>query len=527
MQFPLRCMILFGLSLALGMAAFLAPSADAAHRPGVISTKVGSVTLSGGKVLGFTAETGMIPVRGEDSGNAPIGGLFDANSGLPIALMSYVAYFGDTADRSKRPVLFLWDGGPGASSRGLVVDSFGPVRAEIPGPRQALPGPSPAALNNPDSLLDVADLVFIDAPGTGFGRIEGRGAPAAFYGIDGDAAAFTHFIERFLTAHGREASPLFLFGHSYGTMRASVVAHELDEDDVAPRGIVSVSQWLNNDDNVSAATAHPGTDNAYIDALPSYAATAWYHHRLLNPSPSLRPFLDQVEGFALGDYASALLAGSTLPIARERAIAATLERITSIPAATWIAADLRIDGPHFQRLLLGDPGQTVGRLDTRYTGPVTDPSASIPDTDPFGSATGPTLAAAGATYERDVLGGGRDAAFSPDADVPDLKWNGYHSTDGKPWDSFYNVIPDLAAVLIGQPGTRFLMMGGYYDLSTTYLGAIEDLRHLPIPTALRGNISVALFPTGHEPYLQDDVRHTMHDMIARFIQAKLPVPDVR
>ena len=495
----------------------LSPAGRPQGAAGTIRTTEGSVTLTGGRSIGFTAEAGILAVDGKEAENAAIGGAPDIGSGTAVARMSYVAYLAHAASPARRPILFLWDGGPGASSRGLLVASFGPVHVSVPQPGDPSPPPPPVILNNPDCLLDVADLVFIDAPGTGFGRIEGPDAARQFYGIDGDAAAFAHFIEQFLTSHGREASPVFLFGHSYGTMRSPVVAGLLAGDDMPPRGIVSVSQWLNNDDNIDAAPADPGTDNAYIDALPSYAAIAWYHHRLRDKSTTLETFLARVQAFALGDFATALLAGSDLPTTKEDAIAAELESFTSVPAAVWLKADLRIDGAAFRRLLLDEPGRMVGRLDARYVGMVADPLSSRADDDPFGAATSPTIAAAAAHYERDVLGFGSTAPFSPDADVPDLRWDEYHSTDGKPWDSFFNVVPDLAKLLIGQPGTRFLMVNGYYDLSTTFLGAVEDLRHLPVPSALRSNIETAFYETGHEPYVEDDVRHAMHDRIARFI----------
>ena len=527
MQLPRRYKFLCGFAFLLcarsSFAQPLLPSGSTAPTTtrsshSIVSTTNGSVTMATGANLGFTAEAGIIAVHGEEADNASLAGSVDAADGRPIARMSYVAYFAHETDPTPRPILFLWDGGPGASSRSLVVDSFGPVRVEVPAPGQVSKAP-PSIANNPDCLLDAADLVFIDAPGTGFGHIEGPDAASKFYGIDGDAAAFAHFIERFLVTHNRQQAPLFLFGHSYGTMRAPVVARLLGEDELPPRGIVSVSQWLNNDDNVEAAKANPGTDNAYVDVLPSYAATAWYHHRLGDRYPTLAALLAKAEAFALGDYANALLAGSILPAGQAQAIAGTLESLTAVPASIWLKADLRIDSVHFVRLVLDDPDSAVARLDARYVGRIADPLASTSQADPYGSAIGSSLAVAGDQYERDVLGFGRTAAFSPDADVPNLNWGEYHSTDGKPWDSFFNVIPDLASVMIKQPGTRFLLMGGYYDLGTTYFGALQEIRHLPIPSTLRANIDTAFFPTGHGLYQQDDVRQAMHDRIAEFLHS--------
>ena len=492
------------------------------------SVTQGSVTFANGSTLGFTAVAGLIPVGGTDAEDAafnatgstpaPAGGRGSEN-GPAVARMSYVAYLAHGTDAGRRPILFLYDGGPGSSSRSLLMASFGPVRVGVPQPGDAAGTAAiPSIVNNPDSLLDVADLVFIDAPGTGFGRIEGRDAAGAFYGIDGDAAAFARFIERFRARFNRWTSPIYLFGHSYGTMRNAVLARLLSEDDAPPRGIISSNQWLNADDFLDSGQANPGTDSPYIYALPTYAATAWYHHRVPNPPVTLQPWLDEIEAFALHDYATALLAGSTLPAKQEQAIAERLEQYTGIPAKTWAEARLRIGGVEFRRLVLANMDQAVGRIDARYVAPVTNPLASDASGDAFGDAVGPTIAAATQRYERGVLKLVPNYTFNAFADVPDLRWNEFHSTTGKPWESFYNVMPDLAQAMTENPTMRVLLIGGYYDLATTYLGSVQEMRHLTIPPAMQANIDTALYPTGHEPYIADGVRRAMHDRIAHLIQ---------
>ncbi len=487
-----------------------------------------SVAFANGSTLGFTAVAGLLPVGGTDEEDAALNAMGStpapttgrgSDSGPAIARMSYVAYFTHGADAGHRPILFLYDGGPGSSSRGLLMASFGPVRIGVPQPGDAAGTATiPDIVNNPDSLLDVADLVFIDAPGTGFGRIEGRDAAGTFYGIDGDAAAFARFIERFRGRFHRWMSPVYLFGHSYGTMRNAVLARLLSDDDAPPSGIISSNQWLNADDFLDSGPANPGTDSPYIYALPTYAAIAWYHPRVPNPPAALRPWLDEVEAFALHDYASALLAGSTLPAKQEQAAAERLELYTGISAKTWIAARLRISGVEFRRLVLTNADRAVGRIDARYTAPVNNLLASSASGDAFGDAVGPTIAAATQRYERDVLKLVPDYTFNAYADVPDLRWNEFHSTTGKPWESFYNVMPDLAQAMTENPAMRVLLIGGYYDLATTYFASLQEIRHLTIPQDMQANIDVALYPTGHEPYIVDGVRRAMHDRIAHLIQ---------
>ena len=197
----------------------------------------GMVSLRNGKRLPYTAQAGILAVGGTDAQDLEVSapdkltGIISVPEGNAIAAMSYVAYFADDVDQRKRPIVFLYDGGPSVSTRTMLMASFGPVVADLPGLHHSAGGPYNFN-NNVDSLLDVADLVFIDPPGTGYGHIQGRDAAHTFYGIDGDAAAFDRFIRRFLSKYSRKESPKYLFGHSYGTVRNAVLAQMLEEDDV-------------------------------------------------------------------------------------------------------------------------------------------------------------------------------------------------------------------------------------------------------------------------------------------------------
>ncbi len=239
----------------------------------------GAVTLRNGQRLPYTAQAGILTVAGTDADDLEVSapdkltGVVSVPDGSAIAAMSYVAYFADSPDASKRPIVFLYDGGPSVSTRTLLMASFGPVVADLPGLHHFAGGPYNFD-NNLDSLLDVADLVFIDPPGTGYGHIQGRDAARAFYGIDGDAAAFDRFIRRFLSKYTRWESPKYLFGHSYGTVRNAVLARMLEEDGVDLNGIIADGSFLNQDDFPDAASGIPGTDNPYILQLSTFATTA-------------------------------------------------------------------------------------------------------------------------------------------------------------------------------------------------------------------------------------------------------------
>ena len=499
------------------------------------SVTEGRVSLANGTTVEFKAVAGLLTVGSSDDQDARLGfdggyllGAAPSLSAKPedqpaTARMFYTAYFAKGASSETRPIIFFYDGGPGSSSMPLLMMSFGPVRVSLPPMQHPVGGPYRIE-NNGDCLLDVADLVIIDAPGAGYSRIQGADAAAKFYGIDQDADAFDRFIRRFLSKYDRWRSPKYLFGHSYGTMRNAALGLKLLGDGVSLNGIISVSQWLSNDDFLDCADANVGTENGFFLALPSYAATAWFHHKVLNQPAQLEPWLHDVERYALGDYASALLAGADLTPETQQAVAAKLESYTGIPTATWVRANLRLNGSEFEQLLQQEAGLTTGRLDTRYDGLAINPMAAEARYDPYGAATGASVVAAMNSYAHETLKFGTEMTYESNADVPGLKWDTFHVTTAKKWLGVANVLPDLAKTLILNPKMHVLLVSGYFDLSTTYLAAVYEMKHLPMPQALQANIEYQFFPTGHEPYIDGEVRHRMHDRIVQFIEASRNQP---
>ena len=224
----------------------------------------------------------------------------------PEASMFYVAYFKSDNKGAPRPVTFLYNGGPGSSTVWLHMGAFGPKRVVTADDSHTPAAPYPV-VNNDYSLLDVSDLVFVDAPGTGFSRISGKDREKAFYGVDQDAHAFADFIVQFLAKYGRWNSPKYLFGESYGTTRSAVLANLLEtERDVDFNGVILLSQILNFDFSADGPQFNPGVELPYQLALPTYAASAWYHHKLPDAPQELAPLLAEVEHFAMTDYAQAL-----------------------------------------------------------------------------------------------------------------------------------------------------------------------------------------------------------------------------
>src|ERR1700677_3894663 len=310
------------------------------------STTQGSVTV-GGHVVNYQAVAGTILVSATNDADANMGvippPLKDPAEAPPTARMFYVAYFKKDVPPESRPITFIYNGGPGSSTLWLHTGAFGPKRVVTADDQHTSPAPYNLTENN-YSLLDVSDLVFIDAPGTGFGRLFGKEKEKAFWGVDQDAHAFDRFINRFLSNYQRWNSPKYLFGESYGTTRSAALAGILEtEDSIDLNGVILLSQILNYDDSADGPQWNPGIDVPYELALPTFAATAYYHKRLPTQPPALEPFLAEVEQFALADYASALAQGSQLPEATRQAIAEKIHKYTGLPVA-YIPEVAAVDG---------------------------------------------------------------------------------------------------------------------------------------------------------------------------------------
>ena len=242
----------------------------------------------------------------------------------PVARMFYVAYFKRDAKVEDRPITFFYNGGPGSSTMWLHMGSLGPKYVETSSDTH-LPAAPYKMIDNPDCLLDVSDLVFIDMPGTGFGRVIGKDANKAFWGVDQDADAFARFIARFLTTYNRWNSPKYLFGESYGTTRSAVLANVLENHkNIDLNGVMLLGEIFNFTIDTGVGGRNPGMDLPYELALPTFAATAWYHKKLSPQPPDLPTFLKEVEDFALGEYMHALAQGTDFTDTEKQAVAEKL-----------------------------------------------------------------------------------------------------------------------------------------------------------------------------------------------------------
>lgn len=483
----------------------------------------GSV-LVGGRSIAYQAEAGILVVHVKDPLDDDPPPPRDEKSGPPPPQppevgMSYVAYFRGDKEDGHRPITFIYNGGPGSSTVWLHMGAFGPKRVVTADDTH-----SPAApyrvVDNEYTLLDASDLVFIDAPGTGFGHLRGADKEKAFYGIDQDAHAFANFIVEFLSRHNRWNSAKYLFGESYGTTRSAALANILENDkSLDLNGVILLSQVLNFDNSVDGPQFNPGMDLPYALALPTYTATAWYHHKLQNQPAELEPLLHEVESFAMTEYLQALAAGSTLSAQRKSEIAAKLHTYTGLPAEYVERANLRVNGGEFEKTLLGAE-TTTGRLDTRFAGPTIDPMSKEADYDPQSAAISSAYVSAFNDYVRTALKFGDKKTYKAvaESDVGKV-WDFLHQPPGSPTKvpGPVNVMPDLAVAMKQNPNLKVQLNGGYYDLATPYFAAEYELHQLPIQSTLQSNIEMHFYTSGHMVYAHEPDLKALHANVAAFI----------
>lgn len=495
-----------------------APKAEAPKFTAEQQSSKGAVTI-GGRRIDYEAVAGTLIVHAKDWDDVPQNADPEAKEPPAEASMFYVAYFAPGDRKTPRPVTFFFNGGPGSSTVWLHMGAFGPKRI-VTADDTHTPAAPYGIVNNDYSLLDVSDLVFVDAPGTGFSRIAGKDREKAFYGVDPDAHAFADFITQFLSKYSRWNSPKFIFGESYGTTRSAALANLLQTGySVDLNGVILLSQILMFDGSADGPESNPGIDVPYQLALPTYAATAWYHHKLPGPTRELPALLAEVEHFAMHEYAEALQAGGELPADRRQAIAQQLHEYTGLPVDYLVKANLRISGGVFEKALQDEAGLTTGRLDSRFSGATFDPLSKEAAYDPQSAAISSAYVSAFNDYARTELKVSPERQFKSEIDIW-RTWNFLHQPPDAPipLPQAANVMPDLAAAMKYNPDLKVMVNGGYYDLATPYYEAKYEMRHLPIPDNLRKNIEFRFYESGHMIYAHEPSAKALHDNVADFIR---------
>jgi carboxypeptidase C (cathepsin A) len=484
-----------------------APSKDAPKETPIPPEK-SSVThheLSlGGKSLKYTATAGTLLIRDEE--DKAYGSIF------------YVAYTLDGADAASRPVSFLYNGGPGSATLWLHMGSFSPVRIETDSPK-ATAGPPFKLVPNQYSLLDKSDLVFIDAPLTGYSREVGKGTAKDFFGVDQDLKAFDRFISRYISVNQRWNSPKFLIGESYGTTRSAGLSDLLAEDGIQLNGIVLISSILNY------GVRSPGYDTQYIINLPSYAAAAWYFNKVQNKTPDIAAWVQQAREFASGAYAQALFQGDKLSAEQLDTVAKEMNRLTGLSVDYIKEANLRVSPTRFRKEVLRSDRKTLGRYDMRFEGEDVDAAGENPSYDASDSGISGAFVAAIHDYlERELKFESTDMYRPTAYNMTGGQWDFHHRPPGgggpggpgnqqvQPY-----VAGDLASAIRKNPHLRVFSANGYFDLATPFFGTEFDLEHMNLEPELRGNVQFGYYPSGHMIYLNVDALHQLKDDLAGFI----------
>jgi len=445
-----------------------------------------------GHSLGYTVTPGHLTIRND--------------KGEPVASMFYTAYTIPSPGRP-RPVTFLFNGGPGSSSMWLDMGSFGPIKVDASLP-ETIPGPPFRYGPNPDTLLDISDLVFIDAPTTGLSREIGKAEPKDFFGVDKDLDAFTRTIQRYLSKYGRWNSPKFIIGESYGTTRAAGLANSLANAGVQLNGIVLVSTILD-------IGLFSNADQTLVNFLPTSAGDAWYHGKI-QPKPDLMSFVAEAKAFAGGPYAAALQKGGAIGEEEKQSVAQQMARLTGLSTDYILRSNLRVPPNRFQRELLRDRRQIIGRIDSRFVGTEPDAAGEAPSYDPQASAiTGAFVGAFNDYLYRD-LGYKTQLTFRPNnyAGIGN-DWNFQHSApDGQQFAA--NTASDLAQAMRENPRLKILNAAGLYDLATPYFAAEYDLGHMSLDPQIAANVRYTYYPAGHMMYIEPASARQLKSDIAGF-----------
>ncbi len=457
-----------------------------------------------GQTIHYTATAGNLLIAKEDHDQAE----------KPYHSIFYVAYTQDGADAKTRPVTFLYNGGPGSATIWLEMGSVGPVRVISNSP-EPTGNPPFQVVPNEYTLLDKSDLIFIDAPGTGYSRPVGKGTVKDVAGVDEDLRAFTKFIIRYIDVYKRWNSPKFLFGESYGTTRSAGLSATLNEAGVQLNGIVLLSSIL----KYNARSA--GLDNGYLTDFPSFAAIAWYHNKVANKPANVLDFVEQARQFAHGPYAEALYAGNSLSDADTDKIAQQMSALIGLSPTFIKNANLRVSATRFRKELLRDQNKILGRYDARFEGPDAEAAGDNPGYDPSDTGISGAYIASFHNYLQNDLKFTSAETYNDSGPGLNQNWNWDHRAagggfgPGRPQRMPY-VAGDLGDTIRKNPHLKVFAANGIYDLATPFTATEWELAHMGTESKMRGNVTWGYYPAGHMVYLNVDALKNFRQDLNKF-----------
>lgn len=461
----------------------------------------------GRRRLRYTATAGRVVLREEEHKDGTFGG---AKARAEISLTTYTL---DDADPRARPVVFAFNGGPGSSSVWLHLGLLGPRRV-VMGDVGALAPPPYGLADNPESLLAVADLVFIDPMSTGWSRAIEGGKPGEYHGYQRDIEHVGELIRLWTSRNKRWMSPKFVAGESYGTLRgAALTEHLQTRYGMYLNGLILISSVL---DLSSVDFEKQRNDRAHALYLPTYAAVAHFHGK--HGRRSLRSVLTEAEAYAARDLPWVLSQGARLSPADRAEAVATVARLSGLSEDYVDRVDLRIEHWRYFTELLREERLAVGRLDARFTGPAANGYAENMDADPSYDAIVGPYAAAWNHYVRDELGYESDLHYEQITSRVH-PWS-FKDFEGRPVD----VSDKLERAMRQNPHLRVHVAYGYYDGATPHFAAEDVVAKLQVPDTLRANIEHAYYEAGHMMYVHEPSRIQQSRDLAEFVVRSSAVP---
>ena len=441
--------------------------------------------------------SGMMPIRNK---NGEVEG--------KIFFMSYKRM--DIPVGEKRPITFVFNGGPGSASVWLHLGLVGPKRPKMGSPEGFMPPPPYELVPNEESLLPESDIVAIDPVGTGYSRPEKPENGARFWGVDGDISSVGEFIRSFLTTENRWQSPIFVMGESYGGIRGAGLANWLHGRGVGLNGLILVSPYL----GTVVQDGGKGNDTPFAFNLPTFAVSAWYHHKLgadMQKKTANQVYQEAMD-FVYDEYLSALERGDNLPTARRKTILGKLHRLTGISETYLDDTNLRISDWNWYKELLRKERYTVGRYDARFTGIDRVWNTDHPDEDPsYSQVSGPFTTGINSYIPNDL------------GYKTTLRYYILGEGIGGPWkypDGVLDKSEDLRSALTNNPYTKVMVAMGYYDLACPMGSVDQILDKMELDSRLKGNVVRKRYPAGHMIYLDDECRRQLHADIAAFVKAQ-------
>lgn len=449
-----------------------------------------------GRAMRYKATAGTLTIRDD--------------AGMPTASLFYVAYTLDGQPVGRRPVTYLYNGGPGSPTVWLHMGAFGPVRVLTDDPVVERPAPFNVGPNDM-TLLDKTDLVFIDMVGAGYSRPLAETPGSTFWGVDQDADAFTRAIMRYTSKFNRWSSPKYVLGESYGTLRTGAVAHQLESRGMSLNGVILLSSIMNY------GVRQPGYAQNFITLLPTYAATAWYHNKVPNRPATVEAHVQRARDFAMGPYAAALAKGHMISDAERAQIAQQMSELIGLSPTFIDNANLRVELSPFRKELLRDRRETIGRLDTRYLGIDADAVGGEPEEDPSSSAITGAYFGVFNDYIANTLNFRTDMDYRQSArGLPGFNWNWSHRPPVGGLQTTPNTAIDLATTMRRNPHLKVLALNGYYDAATPFFSTEFDLAQMMLEPKLRQNLEFTYYEGGHMMYTSRKALEELHVDLAKF-----------